>query len=187
MYQFLKTKAPTLSLAQVQPFLTAKGRSASALLAGFRTTSDPSLLAEAVEKYPTNPQAAFEAAIRNGISTDERQQWLAAFKQAAPDNALGSYLSADAHFKAGQTSEAIEDLRAASSLGEFQHYSLDRVQADEEAYLAAGYSPGEAKLLANNFLATPYLVQLGDLGQELVSLAGAYQAAGDQSSGQAAL
>jgi len=187
MYQLLKTKAPTLSLAQVEPYLNAKGRSAAALLAGFRTTTDPSLLAEAMEKYPTNAQVAFEAAMRNDISGEERRQWLDALTQAAPNNSLAGYLSADARFKAGQPANAIQDLTVASASQEFQHYSAERVQANEELYLAAGYSPGEAKLLANTFLAAPYLVQLRDLGQELVTLAATYQGSGDQSSREAAL
>jgi len=145
------------------------------------------LLEEALQKYPTNAQVVFEAAIRNGLSAEERRQWLYALKQAAPGDSLAGYLSADAHFKAGQSAEGIQDLNTASGHQEFQPYSAERVQTDEQVYLAAGYSPGEAKMLANSFLAAPYLVQLKDLAQELVDLAAAYHASGDQTSGEAAL
>ena len=187
LYQFLKSKAPVLSVARLESFLSFNQRSAPALLAAFRTTSDPALLSEAMERYPTDAQVAFEAAIRNGLSPDERRQWLNTLKQADPENSLASYLSAADHLKAGQPAEAIQDLTAAASISQFRDYSEERIQDNEQAYLAAGYSPGEAKLLANNFIATPYLVQLRELGQDLVSLAGTYRNSGDESSRQVAL
>ena len=83
--------------------------------------------------------------------------------------------------KAGQTAEAVQDFAAAAGKPQFQDYAQDRIQSDEEAYLSAGYPPGEAKLLANVFLAAPQLVQVKDAGQSLVALAAAYQQSGDQS------
>jgi len=187
MYSLLTNKVARLTLTQIEPYLKAKGRNATSLLAGFRTTFDPALLREAMKKYPNDPQVGFEAATRNIASPAERRQGLDLFKQNAPDNALADYLSAVGHLKAGQMEPAIQDLVASSSKSQFNDYAADRVQADEEAYLAAGYPPGEAKLLANTFLPTPHLVQVKELGLKLVDLAGVYQQSGDQGSRAAAL
>jgi RNA polymerase sigma factor (sigma-70 family) len=187
IYALLTNKVARLTSKQIEPYLKEKGRSASSLLAGFRTTANLALLKEAMRKYPTDPQVAFEAATRNDAPATERRQWLDAFKRNAPDNALADYLSAFGHLKAGQMDQAVQDLVASSSKSQFNNYTTDRTQADEEAYLAAGYQPGEAKLLGNTFLATPELVQLKELGEKLVDLAGVYQQSGDQSSRAAAL
>ena len=187
MYALLKTKVSKLTQAQVEPYLRAHRRDAASLLAAFRTTSDPALLAEALKKYPDDPHVAFEASIRNDASPAEQREGLDAFKQSAPDNSLADYLSALAHLKAGETAPAIADLVASSGKQQFQDYSKERIQSDEEAYLAAGYPPGEAKFIASTFLATPQLVSVRELGNSLIDLAGAYQQAGDENSRAAAL
>ena len=140
-----------------------------------------------MQKYPTDPQVGFEAAIRMDAPTEERRAWLDAFKQSAPENALANYLSALDYFKAGDSDHAVTDLNAAASKPQFQDYSHDRIQMDEEAYLAAGYPPGEAKFAANVWLATPQLVQVRELGQKLIGLASSYQQSGDETSRQAVL
>ncbi|HEY3855468.1 MAG TPA: RNA polymerase sigma factor [Verrucomicrobiae bacterium] len=187
MYALLKSKAPKLTPVQLEKYLASHGRNVDSLLAAFRTTGDPKLLAEALQKFPDDPQAAFEAAIGNNASSQEQRQWLDALKQSAPDNSLANYLSGLAYLKAGQTAEAVQDFAAAASKPQFQDYAQDRIQSDEEAYLSAGYPPGEAKLMANAFLASPQLYQVKEAGQSLVSLAAAYQQSGDQSSQAATL
>jgi len=186
-YSFLTNKVPKLTLAQIEPYLQANGRSAASLLAGFRTTTNAALLTEAMEKYPTDPQVAFAAAIRLDAPAGERRQWLDAFKQSAPDNLLANYLSALDYLNAGQVEEGVQDLAAASGKAQFLDYSKDSIQADEQAYLAAGYPPGEAGMLANTFLAEPQLVAVKELGGKLTELAASYRATGDESSRMSAL
>jgi hypothetical protein len=186
-YALLTNKVSKLTLAQIAPYLQANGRSAASLLAAYRTTQDPTLLAEAMKKYPKDPQVDFAAANRLDIPAKERRQWLDAFKQSAPDNLLANYLSALDHLKGGQVAQGVEDLAAASRKAQFLDYSRDSIQADEQAYLAAGYPPGEAGMLANTFLAEPQLVSVKELGKQLVDLAASYQRAGDESSRVAAL
>jgi RNA polymerase sigma factor (sigma-70 family) len=187
LYALLTNKQSRLTLAQVEPYLTAKGRSAASLLAAFRTTKERALLAEAVQKYPHNPQVAFEGVIQNAASPQARRAALDAFKQAAPENSLANYLSALEHFKAGQKDEAVQDLNAAAAKAQFQDYMLDRTRTDEEVYRSAGYPPGEAQMVANSFLPEPQLSQVREVGQNLVSVAAAYEQAGDQSSRETAL
>src|SRR5262249_5980668 len=157
-----------LTAAQVEPFLKAHQRSAASLLAAFRTTDNPALLEEAMLKYPQDPQVAFEATIRKDIPPAERTQWLDALKQSAPENALPDYLSALDHLKAGQTAQALEELASASGKEQFQDYSVHRAQDDEEPYLTAGRSAGDAKLAATTNLRLPQLAQIGELGRNIV-------------------
>jgi len=140
-----------------------------------------------MQKYPNDPQVDFEAAIRKDVSPAERRQWLDNLKQSAPDNALANYLSALEHFKAGQSDQAVQDLVAASGKQQFQDYSLDRIQDDEEAYRAAGYAVAQAKIVATSGLLLPQLAQMRDLGRNMVDLANSYRQGGDEASAQAAL
>jgi len=187
LYAYLSKKEANLTQAQVASYLAANGRNASSLLAAFRTTRDPALLAEAAQKYPNDPQVTFETAMQGDASLEERHSWLDALKQAAPDNSLPNYLSALDYFKSGQTADAVQEINAAAGKGQFQDYSQDRMQADEAAYLAAGYAPGEAKMMANAFLTEAELPQFKELAQNLIGLATSYQQSGDQSSYDTAL
>jgi RNA polymerase sigma factor (sigma-70 family) len=183
----LVTNRSKLTAAQLEPYLEANQRSAASLLAGFRTSGDAALLAEAMQKFPNDPQVAFEAAFRKDISAEERRQWLDKFKQSAGKNALPYYLSASEHFKAGRVDQAVEDMIAASDRRQFHDYSLDRIQADDEAYRAAGYSVGEARLAATSHLLLPQLLQVRDLSHHMIQLADSYRQAGDENSRLAAL
>jgi RNA polymerase sigma factor (sigma-70 family) len=188
LYAITTNKAkPKLTADQVQSYLNANRRNAASLLAAFRTTEDPALLQEAMQNYPNDPQVGFEAAIRKDAAPGERRQWLDILKQSAPENALPNYLSALDHFKAGQTDQAVQDLIAAANKTQFQDYSLDRMQADEEAYRAAGYPVADAQVVATSHLLLPQLAQMRDLGRNILDLANSYQQAGDETSRQAAL
>jgi hypothetical protein len=187
LYARFKNKAPKLSGAQVEAYLKANGRTASSLLAGYRTSGDPSLLKEAMERHPSDPHVAFEAIFNKDLSADQTRQWLNAFEQSAPDNALANYLSALNYFQAGQPDLAVQELTAASDKQQFENYTLDRWKDDEDAYLSAGYSVAEAKYLATWELPLGQLAPLKQLGQEMVDLANAYGQSGDQASAQATL
>ena len=178
---------PKLTTEQVEAYLKANGRTAFFLLAAYRTSGDPALLAEAMQNYPGDPQVAFEAVINKDLSPELRRQWLNIFEQVAPDNALANYLSAREHFKAGQTEQAVQELVEASSKPQFQDYTLDRRQSDEEAYLAAGYPVGAAKMIASGQVELPQLSELKQLGLQMVELSNSYRNAGDQASAQAVL
>lgn len=187
LYGRFKDGSPKLTAVQVEAYLAENGRSAAALLAAFRTSGDTTLLAEAMQKYPADPQVNFEAAFRKDLSAEERRQWLNSFKRSAPENALADYLSAADHFKSGLTDRGVEDLISASGKRGFADYSLDRVQNDEEAYLSAGYSVAEAKTVSSMQLLLPQLREMKELGLKTIELAGLYQQAGDDASAQAAL
>jgi len=186
-YARLKNKTTTLDAAQVEAYLKAYGRNAASLLTAYRTSGNADLLKEAMENFPTDPHVAFEAVFAKDLSPDERRQWLNAFEQSAPDNALANYLSAREYFKAGQMDQGVQELVAASSKGQFQDYTLDRRQDNEEAYLAAGYSMAEAKVIGSEQVELPQLAELKQLGIQMVELSKSYRQAGDAASAQAVL
>jgi len=180
-------QAPKLTAGQVESYLKENQRSAASLLAAYRTTGERTLLDEAMQKFPNDPQVAFEAAFKKDASGEEQRQWLNALKQSAPLNALADYLSAAHYFKTGQPDQAVQDLIAASGKPQFQDYTLERVQDDEEAYRAAGYSVAEAKTIPSMQLLLPQLAQMKELSRNLAELAKSYREAGDEPSAQAAL
>ncbi len=187
LYARFKDKQPKLTAEQIEPYLKANGRNAASLLAAYRTTGNPALLEEAMQKYPNDPQVDFEAAFRSDTPAGERHQWLEAFKKAAPENALPNYLSALDYFKAGQPDQAVQELNAASSKQPFQDYTMDRIQDDYEAYLSASYPVAAAETVSARGLLLPQLAQVKELGLDMIDLANSYRSSGDQASAQAML
>jgi RNA polymerase sigma factor (sigma-70 family) len=186
LFDRLKDKNPKLTREQVEAYLKANGRNAANLLAAFDTSGDPALLKEAMEKYPNDPQVAYEAAMDKDLSPEEQRQWLNTFEKSAPNNALANYLSALNYFNSGQIDQGVQELTAASGKS-LDDYNADRVENDAEAYLAAGYSLADAKELAASQLLQPQLAQMKQLSLDAVDLANAYRQAGDSTSAQAVL
>src|SRR6185437_16636821 len=75
LYARLKENPAKLTAGEIASYLNANRRSASSLLAAYRTTGDPKLLEEAMQKYPDDPQVAFEAAFKKDASPEQRRQW----------------------------------------------------------------------------------------------------------------
>lgn len=178
---------PKLTATQVGSYLKENGRSPATLLAAFRASGDPVLLEEAMRAYPNDPEVCFTALFNKDSTVAERRQLLDAFKQSAPENSLADYLSALDYFRSGRADQAVQELNAAAAKPQFQDYSADFVQNDEEAWRAAGYSVAEAKTAASMLLLLPYLGQVKELTQDIVSLGNSYRQAGDEASAQAAL
>jgi len=186
LYERFKDKQLKLAVEQVESYLKANGRNAASLLAAYRTTGDSALLDEAMQKFPSNPQVAFEAAFKKDAAPEDRRRWLDAFKESDPDNALANYLSALDYFKSGQPDQAVQEFIAASGKP-FQDYTSERYQDDAEAYLAAGYSVADAKTASSLQLLLPQLAQVKELGLNMIELAKSYRQAGDDVSAEAAL
>jgi RNA polymerase sigma factor (sigma-70 family) len=186
LFNRLKDKDFKLKPEQVESYLQGSGRNAASLLAAYRTTSDPALLAEAMRNFPDDPQVAFEAVFRKDATPEEQRHWLDVLKKSDSDNALGNYLSALDYIKTGKMDEAVKEFMAASGK-QFQDFNSERYQNDTEAYLAAGYSEADAKFAAGSQLLLPQLKQTKDLGLSMIDLAKSYQQAGDSASAQAAL
>lgn len=175
---------PKLTREQLDTFLTQNKRSAESLLTAARTLGDVSLLREAAEKFPKDPRAQFDLALR-GESPEEKRKALDAFRQLARDNPLGDYLSALDRFKSGQADEAVKDLLQAGSKNRFQDFTIDHMQSAEEAYLSAGYAPLEAKVAGMSGVLLPHLSALRDLANQMAGLQQQYAQSGDATSAQA--
>src|SRR5687767_11441083 len=51
-------------------------RSAASLVAAFRTPGEKKFLAEAMQKFPNDPQVAFDALFNADHSPEERRKWI---------------------------------------------------------------------------------------------------------------
>ncbi len=162
-----------------------------------------------MQRFGGNPQVAMEAALRKDSAPEVRRQWLEAFKQSDPANSMPNYWLALEFFKTGQTDQAVQELLTASSKPQFVDYARERTQQNEQAYVAAGYSAGEAKAIAplqqvlywasgadDEVVDAVFplfrqqqepLQQTKALCQNLVELAKSYQQSGDSASAQSIL
>ncbi len=186
MMRLLNGESPKLTAQQIAAYLKENRRNAASLLAVFRVTGDKAFLNEALERFPNDPQVAFDG-VFNSESPEQRRQRLQDFERAAPDNAMANYLSAFDCFKSGRNDLAIKELEAAYAKPQFQDYSWDFIQSSEEAWRSAGYSEADVKMLATWQLALPQASQLDQLHKSIMDLATAYQQAGDSASAQMAL
>ena len=184
-------KSPTLTRPQVENYLAQNRRNLDSLLTAFHLTHDSALLREAEANYPNDPRVSFagwaDTRRDNNSSPELRRQWLDAFKQSAPDNALANYLSASEYLRSGQTDQAVEELMAAAAKPKYQDYMADHIQSAEEAYLSAGYSLADAKFEAYVFTTNPQLAGMKGLRDGLGELSSLYRQAGDEASAQATL
>ena len=187
IYSKINGEPRKLKNEQVAPYLQTHGRTASTLLAAYRTTGDPQFLEEAMKNFANDPLVAFEALFRKGASPEDKLAWLETFKTADPQNSLPNYLSALEHMKGGRMDQAIQELMNASGKATYNDYTNYRLQEDQEVWLAAGHSVAEAKTFSATQLLLPQLHHVKDLGIKLGELAASYRQAGDAASAQTAL
>ena len=178
---------PKLTIEQAEKFVAENQRSAASLVAAFRTSGEVSFLAEAMQKFPNDPHVAFEALFKADLPSEERRKWADALKQAAPDNALANYLSAQDYFKSGQTDLAVGELEAAFGKTKFNDLTLERMQFNEEAYRANGFSEPKSRTTAMFQLPLPLLKEMRSLAENTVELSRSYRQAGDTDSADTAV
>ena len=172
-----------LSPAQLTSYLSKHRRSAESLLAAMRLTGDIAFLREAAQRYPNDPMVQTEVALRSGVAA-ERRRAIDAMKVLDPENALANHLSALDHFRSGHIEEAYGDLIAAAGKIRFDDHALEAQQSAEEAYLAAGFSPVQAKAAAMLGLQRRQIEPMRDLSRQLANLLQGYTAANDDDSAE---
>ena len=182
--KFLQEGVPKLTVAQLDSYLRENGRSAESLITASRITGDLSLLREAVSRFPNDPKARHELAMK---TTDpaEKLASLKAFAVADPSNGLGSYLAAHAAYTSGDTAEAVRLLTEAATRTNLNSYMMEKVQATEEAYVSAGIDPLKAKAAAITGLGLPEMTDLRDLSKDMADLRERYVQSGDAASAAA--
>ena len=158
--------------------LAHEQRSAQSLLAAFQISGDIALLREAAERFPDEPSVQLEMALQ-GQSPEERRKALDALRESDPENALADYLAAIDHIKQGDLESAFKDLTVAAGKPEWDSYDLSIIQAREDAFLAADFSPAEAKVAGMFDLPLGYIEPIKDLSNRLFDLQNDYARSGD--------
>lgn len=173
-----------LSPTQLQAYLAANKRNAESLLTATRLTGELEFLQEAARRFPADPRVQLELALRSEVP-EERKRALEALRQADPENALADYLAAFERLREGDPDAAFSDLIRAAAKSRLDIYAAAAIQGSEEAYLAAGFTPVEAKAAA--ILGLPHLEvdPLQELAKQLAALQTAYADHGDASSAEA--
>ncbi len=152
---------PKLTRQEIDDYLQARSRSASALLTAFRLSNDDAFLREAREKFPYDTQVLLASIGRVGDPA-KRLEILESLKHTDPENGIVDALSARALFDLGKNDEALAAL--SQSVGKpIRDYTILSSQNDEEAYLAAGFPPLQAKMTALFHSTKPHLIQMRNL------------------------
>lgn len=179
-----QSKAFKLTPAQLQAYLATHKRNAESLLAATRLSGEMAFLQEAARNFPADPAVQLELALRSEVP-EERQRALEALRQVDPDNALADHLSAFEHLRAGDPEAAFADLILAASKSRMDIYAPAALQSSEEAYLAAGFTPVEAKAAAMLGFRFQEVDPLQELSKQLAELQTAYADQGDATSAEA--
>jgi hypothetical protein len=169
---------------KAEAWLAKHQRNAASLLAVFRALGDTNYLNEAATNFPNNPQVE-RSVLSHDAFPEDRRKWLDLFKTSSPSNSLANYLSAEKHFKTGNTDEAVKELLAASGKPQFQNYAMETQLDAEELYSASGKSLVETASLAISDMAEeslPELAAFKRLGQGIGNLEKQYIDAGDANS-----
>jgi hypothetical protein len=172
--------SPLLSSQQIEAYLTKENRSRGALLAAYQITNDRAFLKEALNKFPKDPQLLLASAHLEDDPA-KRLEIYDRMRGEDPGNGLVDLVSAKALFDLGKNEEALARLcqGAGNPLNDFCQNTW---QNTEEAYVLAGYSAVEAKLLGAFSVTKPDIIQSVDVSKKLRELKVAYKATGDEES-----
>jgi hypothetical protein len=171
-------EVPLIPEEVVNRWLAAGRTNAADLLAIRQVNGDRKFLLQALTNFPGDPRVLVAATMLKDDPEAARAR-LDQLKRSAPNNPLADYLSARDHLKHGRTEAALADLAAAAGKSGFDDYALDANLGAEELYLAAGYSPGEAKAYGTANTLYPHLAPLKGLAQKLSELEAQQVATGD--------
>ena len=114
-------------------------------LQGFAASGDQEYLKLAAERFPDDPLVQSRVLLHD-LYPEERQKWIEAFKQSAPENSFPHFLGARELLSAGDAAGAVAEINAAREKT-FDDFTQQMALAGEEAYLSAGRNPAEAKAL----------------------------------------
>ena len=178
-------EAHRLAPVEVMEYVARHKSNAFSLVTAFAASGDQHYLKLAAERFPDDPLVQSRVLLHD-LFPEERQKWIEAFKQSAPENSFPHFLGARELLSAGDAAGAVAEINAAREKT-FDDFTQQMALAGEEAYLSAGRNPAEAKVLGSAEVLLPHLRQLRDLGNGLAQKASVYAAAGDAPSQQALL
>jgi len=173
-----------LTPVQIEAYVQQNKRNAESLLAAYRIGRNLAHLTEAATRFPGDPDVQY-AVLAHGVFPEARRQWIEAYKQSSPDNALPWYFSALDHFKAGETAAALTDLTEATRKPAFRADLAATLQAVEELNVSAGRAADEARVAAFQACAqVPHLTEMRELAKAMQTMAQQYRQQGDSASAE---
>ena len=143
------------------------------VIAGLITNS-PDLIRQGIETDPENGHLLFIGATLTAFSAEERLAMSMRLLEADPENGLAAFIHASHLLGAGQSDAAIEMMRSSTERTRIYDFGIETQLLMEEAYGAAGISPGAAKLRSAYNLQMPYLSDLRSLVSSLKGMEGSF-------------
>lgn len=154
----------SISRADLDAWLESKkGNSrshAEALVIAGLLTKDSDLIRLGIQTDPENGHLLFIGATLPAFSEEERLAMSKRLLEAAPDNALTSFISAAYLSEAGETETAIQLLKGSAGRPKVDDFRMATQLMTEDALIAMGLSPDAAKIRSTFEMGAGYLTDL---------------------------
>lgn len=126
-------------------------------------TGDPDLIRQALKLDPENPHLLYIGSTLSSFSEEERLSLSERFFNQDPENGLAGYLYAAQLFKSGDTKKGLEILIGSQDRIRIDAYTTQTQLLMDDAYIAKGLSPSEAKIQSTLSLSIPHFTDLQSL------------------------
>lgn len=161
------TRSEKITAADLEQWLAGRSGDAGSLaeaqaIAGL-LTNNPDLIRLAIEADPKNSHLLYIGATLSSFTGEERLALSERFFRQDTQNGLAAYIYAAQLFKSGDTRKGIEILSSSQDRPRIDAYATQTQLLMDDAYVAAGCSPGEAKALSLFNLRIPYFSDLQSL------------------------
>jgi hypothetical protein len=133
-------------------------------------TDNPDLIRKAIEADPENPHLLYIGATLASLTGEERLALSERFFLQDTQNGLAAYIYAAELFKSGDTKKGIEILSSSQDRPRIDAFATRMQLLMDDAYIAAGYSPSEAKVLSVFNRGIPYYSSLQSLAGSINDL-----------------
>jgi hypothetical protein len=176
--RFLENPHPNalrLTSEQLRNYLRENNWSAESYLAVYQLSGNPDLLREAASRFPDDPRLNLQLALAH----------IDVVREHDPENALPDYLIALDHLRTGNVAAALDYLIVGTDKPYFDDYPVSVMQAAEEGYLSADFSPREAKIAAMVGVPRNYITRMLELSRQMATLQAHYTQVGDSASADA--
>ncbi len=160
-------RAEKISEADLEQWLASKKGDARSLaeaqaIAGL-LNGNPDLIRQALEADPDNPHLLYIGSTLSSFTEEERLSLGERFFKQDPENGLAGYLYAAQLFKSGDTKKGLEILNSSQDRLRMDSYATQTQLLMDDAYIATGLSPSDAKIQSVLNLRMPYLSDLRSL------------------------
>ncbi len=160
-----------ISNADFEQWLASKKGNARSLaeaqaIAGL-LSGKPELIRQALEADPENPHLLYIGSTLSSFSEEERLSLSERLFQKDPQNGLAAYVYAAQLLKSGDTKKGIEILNSSQDRLRMDSYNTQTQLLMDEAYIATGLSPSEAKIQSVMSSGVPYLADLQSLADSI--------------------